>query len=301
MPVILERDRAQAETVFSLETYVSRRLTPKFLKLARESIRRPARLLDEVGATLRRAAADRRGDLGVESNYGRFSGVRPTITALATLAWDPRRATFFRGELFNALEILNRGDIEFARMRGFMGRRDGPGAVHAVELSASSPRTSTATASATSGPHRQTSSRRSRNYLKGRGWRAGETWGREVNITPEAARTIVNDVERRNGTCQATRNMTGGAAGEALEGTRRPLAQWKGAARRSARRGARVRHQTALPRVLELRRAARLQLAPTRTRSRSVCSDRMGTAPAAATPAAKERDPQALKPRHSRP
>ena len=55
---------------------------------------------------------------GVESNYGRFSGVRPAVSALATLAWDPRRATFFRGELFNALEILNRGDIDLPRLRG---------------------------------------------------------------------------------------------------------------------------------------------------------------------------------------
>ena len=41
---------------------------------------------------------------GVESDYGRLSGIRPTIAALATLAWDPRRSTFFRGELFNALD-----------------------------------------------------------------------------------------------------------------------------------------------------------------------------------------------------
>ena len=61
------------------------------------------------------------GIWGIESNFGRFSGVRPTIAALATLAWDPRRSTFFRGELFDALEILNRGDIELraaARARG---------------------------------------------------------------------------------------------------------------------------------------------------------------------------------------
>ena len=29
-----------------------------------------------------------------------------------------------------------------------------------------------------------------------------------MKVTPEVAKTIVNDVERRNGTCQATRNMT---------------------------------------------------------------------------------------------
>src|ERR1700730_904071 len=58
------------------------------------------------------------GIWGLESNFGRFSGVRPTIGALATLAWDPRRSTMFRNELLDALEILNRGDIDLAHMRG---------------------------------------------------------------------------------------------------------------------------------------------------------------------------------------
>ena len=54
----------------------------------------------------------------IESNLGRFSGVRPTIQALATLAWDGRRAAFFRAELLDALTILDRGDIELARLKG---------------------------------------------------------------------------------------------------------------------------------------------------------------------------------------
>ena len=49
---------------------------------------------------------------------GRFSGVRPTIQALATLAWDGRRAAFFRRELLDALTILDRGDIEPERLKG---------------------------------------------------------------------------------------------------------------------------------------------------------------------------------------
>ena len=55
---------------------------------------------------------------GLESNFGRFAGVRPTIPALVTLAYDPRRGSMFRNELFNALEILNRGDIELERLKG---------------------------------------------------------------------------------------------------------------------------------------------------------------------------------------
>ena len=55
---------------------------------------------------------------GLESNFGQFTGVRPTISALATLAYDARRATYFRGELLDALRILDRGDIELASMKG---------------------------------------------------------------------------------------------------------------------------------------------------------------------------------------
>ena len=37
---------------------------------------------------------------------------------------------------------------------------------------------------------------------------AGETWGREVTIDAAARRRIVNEVERRNGSCAARRDMT---------------------------------------------------------------------------------------------
>ena len=75
-------------------------------------------LLEEVGARYGVPPAIIAAIWGIESNFGGFSGVRPTIAALATLAWERRRAAFFRSELFAALEILNRGDIELARMRG---------------------------------------------------------------------------------------------------------------------------------------------------------------------------------------
>ena len=55
---------------------------------------------------------------GLESNFGRFSGIRPTIQTLATLAYDPRRSAMFREELFDALKILDSGDVEPAAMRG---------------------------------------------------------------------------------------------------------------------------------------------------------------------------------------
>ncbi len=216
LPIILERDRSQAETVLSLEQYLDRRLTAKLIKGGRDAYAKQRELVDRIAERYGVPANIIIAIWGAESNFGRFSGVRPTVPALATLAWDPRRATFFRGELFNALEIVNRGDIDLPRLRGSWA-----GAMGQVQFMPSSylqfaedfdgdgRRDIWSTPSdifASIG-----------NYLKGHGWAAGETWGREVLVTPEVARRIANDVAPRNGTCQATRNIT----------VRLPLAQWQ--------------------------------------------------------------------------
>jgi peptidoglycan lytic transglycosylase B len=207
MPVILERDRAQAEAVFSLEKYLTRHLTPKFVAMGREKFAEQRTLLDEVAATYDVPASIIVGVWGMETNYGRFSGVRPIVNALATLAWDPRRAAFFRGELFDALEILNRGDIDLPRMRGswagamgqaqfmpssylkFAEDYDGDG-LRDIWTSPADVFASIA------------------NYLKGHGWTAGQPWGREVRVPAAAARKIAATVARRAGTCNAKRDMT---------------------------------------------------------------------------------------------
>jgi len=216
VPVILERDRAQAEAVLALESYLKRVLTKKRIKLGRERYTENRELLEQVGARYGVPPRIIAAIWGVESSFGRFSGIRPTIAALATLAWDPRRSTFFRGELFDALEILNRGDIDLENMKGswagamgqvqFMpssylkfaedfdgdGRKDiwsTPGDVFASIA----------------------------NYLKGHGWKSGQAWGREVSIPASTLRGIRANVPYREGSCHAVREMT----------VAQPLKQWQ--------------------------------------------------------------------------
>ena len=207
VPVVLERDRTQAETVLPLEKYVQRRLTQKVVTTAKAMFTRHRTLLDEVawryGVSPRIIIAV----WGLESNFGRFSGIRPTVAALATLAWDPRRSTLFRGELFNALEILNRGDIDAEHMRGSWA-----GAMGQVQFTPSS---YLKFAEDFNGDGRRDIWSTPAdvfasiaNYLKGHGWAEGEPWGREVKVSPAAARKISAAVARRAGTCQATRDMT---------------------------------------------------------------------------------------------
>ncbi len=207
LPVVLERDRAQAEIVLPLEAYLRRRLTAKFINAGREAYARQKALLESIGKAYGVSPSIIAAIWGVESNYGRFSGVRPTIAALATLAWDPRRSTFFRGELFDALEILNNGDIDLAHMNGSWA-----GAMGQVQFMPSSylqyaeDYDGDGRKDIWSTPADVIAS--IANYLSARGWRAGETWGREVRVSVDVARAITNKVERRNGSCRATRDMT---------------------------------------------------------------------------------------------
>jgi membrane-bound lytic murein transglycosylase B len=206
-PVILERDRSQAETVLSLEKYLARRLTTRLIRSGREAYAREHALVERIAERYGIPPRIIVAIWGAESNFGRFSGVRPTVPALATLAWDPRRATFFRGELFDALEILNRGDIDLPRLRGSWA-----GAMGQVQFMPSS---YLKFAEDFDGDGRRdiwsTPSdvfASIANYLKGHGWTEGETWGREVAVAPEIARRIASDVAPRSGSCQATRNMS---------------------------------------------------------------------------------------------
>jgi peptidoglycan lytic transglycosylase B len=207
-PVILERDRTQAEVVFSLEKYIARQLTPRLIKGGRDAYAAHRELLEKVAQRYGVPSKIIVAIWGMESNYGRFSGVRPIVPALATLAWDPRRAAFFRGELFDALEIVNRGDIDLPRLRGSWA-----GAMGQVQFMPSSYLkfaedfdgdgrrdiwSTTADVFASIA-----------NYLQGHGWTANESWGREVKVTASAESRISESVPRRSGTCAAMRNMAG--------------------------------------------------------------------------------------------
>jgi membrane-bound lytic murein transglycosylase B len=216
LPIIIERDRRQAEAVLSLDDYLSRRVTAKQVARARDGLARHRVLLEKVAARYDVEPEIIVAVWGMESNFGQFSGVRPTIAALATLAWDPRRAALFRSELFAALEILNAGDIQVSNMRGSWA-----GAMGQVQFMPSSYLkfaedfdgdgrrdiwSSPADVFASIG-----------NYLKAFGWTRGQGWGREVRMSQELAQEIALSVARQEATCRAKRDLT-----VAL-----PMAEWQ--------------------------------------------------------------------------
>jgi membrane-bound lytic murein transglycosylase B len=203
---ILERDRTQAEFVLDVDAYVKRRLTRGTIRTARQMFTRHRRVLQRVekryGVSGRLLVAV----WGLESNFGRFAGVRPTIPTLATLAYDPRRSAFFREELFNALEIVNRGDIELERLKGsWAGALGQPQFMPSSYLKYAQDFdddgrkdiwTSSADVFASIA-----------YYLAQHGWREEYTWGREVRV-PDDARAAANTVATRDTGCRAQRLMS---------------------------------------------------------------------------------------------
>lgn len=54
----------------------------------------------------------------LETDFGAVTGKVSTLRALATLAYDCRRSSFFRNELMHALRIIQKGDMPAAQMKG---------------------------------------------------------------------------------------------------------------------------------------------------------------------------------------
>jgi peptidoglycan lytic transglycosylase B len=231
VPVVIERDRSQAELVQPLETYLARRMTPSIVNTARDMFAKHKQLLERISDRYGVTPALLVAVWGAESNFGRFSGVYPTVPALTTLAYDPRRATLFRKELLLALEILNRGEVNLARMRGsWAGAMGQPQFMPSSFLQYAEDFDGDGVRDIWESPADVFAS--IANYLKGYGWNGNERWGREVKISSEASERIAAEVTPRTGTCRATREMNGPL----------PLEEWQ-------RFGVRTLEGSALPKV----------------------------------------------------
>lgn len=118
---------------------------------------------------------------GVESNYGQTLGKYPLVQALGTLSCFGRRQAYFRGELYTAMRIVQKGDITADRLVGswagafghtqFMPSTferlavdgDGDGRADLMDNAADA-LASTA------------------NFLAKAGWQTGQPWGFEVKL-----------------------------------------------------------------------------------------------------------------------
>ena len=115
---VIELDRRQVESRMDFRTYRQRVLSDDRVERGRALMREHRELLERIGRDFGVQPRFIVALWGIESTFGTYKGSYPVVQSLATLAWEGRRASFFKGELLSALKILDSGDIEPAAMQG---------------------------------------------------------------------------------------------------------------------------------------------------------------------------------------
>ena len=115
---VLKLDRSQPEKRITYLQYRNSRVDAYRIKLGHQEMKKNTALLTKIGAQYGVDPTIIVSLWGLESSYGRFMGNFPVIRSLATLAYDNRRASFFRRELFFALEMVNDGHVALEKLKG---------------------------------------------------------------------------------------------------------------------------------------------------------------------------------------
>lgn len=115
---IIELDHSQPELTLTFEQYIDRVVPPVRRQAAHQHYLDNQALLDAVGQRYGVAPRYIVALWGIETDFGERPGTYPIVAALATLAYDGRRANFFRKELINALTIVQNDHIPPQTMIG---------------------------------------------------------------------------------------------------------------------------------------------------------------------------------------
>jgi lytic murein transglycosylase len=123
------------------------------------------------------------GFWGLESDFGANMGKDQSIRSIATLAYDCRRADMFRGQLFDALRLIDRGDLTAPEMIGSWAGELGQTQMmpteyikYAVDYDGDGHRNLLRSAADVIGS--------TGNYLVSLGWKRGEPWLQEIRVPP---------------------------------------------------------------------------------------------------------------------
>lgn len=180
---VIRSDRRQPEFTRQVWNYLDAVVSDARVRDGRAALQRNRRLLAEIEAKFDVEAAILAAVWGAESDFGACRGDTPLIEALATLAFDGRRARFFEEQLVAALKIVQAGDIPPKRLKGSWAGGMGHTQFipttyldHAVDFRGGgrpdiwSDDPADALASTAS-------------FLRRCGWRKGQPWGMEVALS----------------------------------------------------------------------------------------------------------------------
>ena len=193
---VIDADRRQPEFNLTWARYRQLTMSDKRIARGREAVAANRDLFHRVSDRYRVDVVPIAGIWGLESNFGTDTGSYNVIEALATLAWEGRRASFFRSQLLAALKILDHGDVAPGHMLGsYAGAMGQPQFMpdsylrYAVDFDGTGRRDIWTSSGDVLGSIA--------NYLAMSGWRDGEPWGQPVQVPAEIEAASVGREVRR--------------------------------------------------------------------------------------------------------
>jgi membrane-bound lytic murein transglycosylase B len=182
-PRVVELDQKQPEFTMTFDEYVTKIVSDDKVQKGHALLIEHRALLEEISAKYGVQPRFIIALWGLESRYGERMGEFKVIESLATLAYEGRRAKFFRKELIAALKIVDQDKLDANTMLGSWSGAMGqsqfiPTSFHAyaVDHDGDGKRDiwgTTADVFASIA-----------NYLNKVKWVSGQTWGREVQLPP---------------------------------------------------------------------------------------------------------------------
>jgi membrane-bound lytic murein transglycosylase B len=118
LPKVIVLDRKQPDKTKTFEQYLQAAMPDKRVKMAREKYAENKKLLNEIGRKYGVQPKYIVALWGSESDFGRNMGNFKITDSLATLAFEGRRADFFKGELIKALKMIDSENVEESEMKG---------------------------------------------------------------------------------------------------------------------------------------------------------------------------------------
>lgn len=115
---VIKKDRGQGVFKQSFEQFSGRMISAGRLKGGANQLKRHAATLARIEQRFGVPGPVLVAIWGLETDFGTVRGNLPVLRSVATLAYDCRRTEFFTGHLFDALRIVDKGDLSPAEMRG---------------------------------------------------------------------------------------------------------------------------------------------------------------------------------------
>ena len=118
LPNVIVLDRSQPEFISTFFTYINKRVTEDRIDNGRYKLHENIDLLNKVEQQYGVPKNIIVAFWGLETNYGGYKGNYELPSALMSLAYEGRRAEFFRSQLMDVMRIIDAGHNDVEGMRG---------------------------------------------------------------------------------------------------------------------------------------------------------------------------------------